>query len=201
MRRLLFLAALGLLLLGSFEGRLDAQVIPLAPGNEWVYHDSGLHDTVAVRIMGNGPASIRCARGRQSHAAWFDNGGYSYLPVGGGVMICRSQPSEKVLAAVEPLLFLADTTAKTRSMIGEEKGCQGSYTMIGMATVETPAGTFEKCLIFDDNNVHRLFIKPGVGIVREERYREGGEPAKAAGERVLSSSRVLLRYTQGGVGR
>ncbi len=199
MRRFLLLFALGILFLGFAEGRLSAQMIPLAPGNEWVYHDSGLRDTVSVRIMGNGPASVRCARGRQSHAAWFDNSGYSYLPVGGGVMICRSQPSEKVLGAVEPLLFLADTAATPRPMIGGEKGCEGSYRMIGVATVETPAGSFEKCLIFDDNNAHRLFIKPGVGIVREERYREGG--AKAAGERVLGSSRVLLRFIQGGVGR
>lgn len=200
MRRLQLLASI-IFCIGLCTRVLTAQMIPLAPGNEWVYQDSGLRDTLSVRIVGNGPAGLLCERGSQSHAAWFDDRGYVYLPIKGGILICRSKPSDKVPSAAEPLLFLPDTVSQRRTTV-LEKGCEGRYVLIGVATVETPAGTFENCLIFDDHNVHRICIKPGLGIVKEERYREGGgERSQAAGERVMTSSRVLLRYTLGEVRR
>ncbi len=198
MRRFYILAILVCCCACAVAGRLTAQVIPLASGNEWVYQDSELRDTVVVRLVGNGPATLLCGRTLQRQGAWFDTGGYIYMPMNGGLMVGRSKPAEKAAFATEPLFFIGDA-----SMLRDKRVCEGNYVLIGTDRVETPAGTFDDCLIFDDLNVHRLCIKPGIGIVREERYR-GREHGAAAGERVVVSSRVLVRYGiagQEGTGR
>lgn len=184
-----------LLLWGLSAGWLSSQTIPLAPNSEWVYANSDTKDTVTVRIAGNGPASLRCSGGAHTKAAWFDDAGYVYLPMNGGLVIGRRGEVDKVGVGVEPLFFLADTIGPRGYR--EAGGCTGSYTLIGTTTVTTPAGTFEHCLIFDDGNIHRVCVKPGIGIVREERYVERVGKGATPGERKLARSRVLLRYHSG----
>lgn len=181
-------------------GWLSGQTIPLAPGSEWVYANSDTKDTVTVRIAGNGPASLHCSGGARTRAAWFDDAGYVYLPMNGGLVIGRRGEVEKVGPSVEPLFFVADTTTGVHGQ-RDVSGCMGRYTLIGTTTVTTPAGMFEHCLIFDDGNTHRVCIKPGVGIVREERYVERAGKGVTAGERKLARSRVLLHYRRGDAGR
>jgi hypothetical protein len=71
--------------------------------------------------------------------------------------------------------------------------CSGDYTFGGFANVSTPAGEFENCLIYDDRKIYRIYIKPGIGIVKEVRYKEK-EGGGIAGERVVASTRVLVSY-------
>lgn len=188
-----------LLLWGLSAGLLYGQTIPLAPGSEWAYVNSDTRDTVTVRIAGNGPASLHCSGGTRTRAAWFDDAGYVYLPMNGGLVIGRRGEVEKVGAGVDPLFFLADTVGAHGQR--DASGCLGTYTLIGTTTVTTPAGTFDHCLIFDDGNIHRICVKPGIGIVREERYVERAGKGATAGERKLARSRVLLRYHHGNVAR
>jgi hypothetical protein len=187
--RFLVLAAL----LASATG-LRAQVLPLAAGNEWFYASSDRSDTTRVSIEGKQRLVVECRRGASPIQATVTSDGYAYLNLAGGFVVARRGVNEAGDSIVSPLFFLPGALKKGTVPTPLRQDCAGTYSFIGFAAVTTPAGTFDACLIFDDRSVHRLYVAPGIGIVKEERYRAATEEGTAA-ERAILWSRILVAYT------
>lgn len=177
--------------------RSYGQPVPLVPGNEWVYVNSDTRDTVSVRIIGSGRAGLHCGQGERTHEAWFDDAGLAYVPLGGGMMIGRRDGGSPARETIHPMFMIEEPGTRARQR-KPAQSCPGAYGLIGTATVTTPAGVFDDCLIFDDHSIHRICVKPGVGIVREERY-EAVENGETAAERTVAGTRVLVRYHLAGI--
>ena len=167
---------------------LHAQPIPLAPQNEWSYQRSDRKDEIAtVRLVSNSVVTLNCGRGPRRWKAWLDDGGYSYILMPWGITIAATDSS--LGATPEPMLVVARDPERQRD------GC-GRFDLLGKVSVTTPAGIFADCLAYDDHALMRIYIKPGVGIVKEEHYKGSPDGVKgAAGEREVEWTRELVRYS------
>jgi|GEM_PF-2353666 len=170
---------------------LHAQIIPLAQQNEWTYRRSDRKDSmITVRIVSNGYATMNCGNGARKVRTWVDNGGYAYLGLPSGIAIAEaisSTPIDSLL--LEPMVVIAKEPSSP------PKNFCGRYRLVGKMAVTTPAGKFDDCLAYDDRSLHRIYIKPGVGIVKEEHYKADSTKGGTAGEREVAWSRELVRYT------
>jgi hypothetical protein len=173
----------------SLVATLGAQPIPLAPQNEWSYQRSDRKDEITtVRLVGSSVVTINCGRGPRRGKAWIDDGGYAYILLPWGMAIAAADSTLRVGSTPEPMLVVARDPERQRD------GC-GRFGFLGRMTVTTVAGTFADCLAYDDRDRTRIYIKPGVGIVREEHYKESPDRKGAAGEREMEWSRDLVRYS------
>ncbi len=170
---------------------LHAQIIPLAQQNEWTYRRSDRKDSLmTVRIVSSGYATMNCGNGARKVRTWLDNGGYAYLSLPSGIAIAEAgsgAPIDSLL--LEPMVVIAKEPSSP------PKNFCGRYRLVGKMAVTTPAGTFADCLAYDDRSLHRIYIKPGVGIVKEEHYKADTTKGGTAGEREVAWSRELVRYT------
>jgi hypothetical protein len=174
-----------LLLIGMFRP-LSAQTIPLARGNQWryVYSDHPA-DTVRETIMADTLATVACNRESAQCSAWLDDAGHYYVIMPRGMMLAHAAVAGK--RGLQPILFIPKA--------GADPGGPSCVMFVaaGTSTVATPAGTFENCLVYDDKRVARIYIKPGVGIVKEEIYAEPGK--ERVGERPIVRTRMLVSYS------
>jgi hypothetical protein len=171
-----------------------AQAIPVSSGNRWAYINSDRSDTEQVTIVGKSPLHVSCRRGLQRVAAWVATDRYVYLSLAGGIVVAERREGSGGDTTDVPLFFVPGSLKRGAVPTPLRQDCGGTYSFIGFAVVTTPAGVFDACLIFDDRSVHRLFVAPGVGIVKEERYRESGGEVTAA-ERTVLWTRTLVSFT------
>jgi hypothetical protein len=173
---------------------LHAQTLPIAAGAEWSYVNSDRADTIRVRITGKAALRVSCRKGTEALTAWIDNQRYAYLTIGNGIVVAERRVLESGDSVAVPLFYLPNNLKKGVVPPPLRQECAGTYSFIGFAMVSTPAGAFDGCLIFDDRSVHRVYVAPGIGIVKEERYGKGPDEGTAA-ERTIISTRLLVNYT------